>query len=57
MSHDITIKLTDEQRKQILNATGKDLNEVRVNVAAAGSLSEMDLDKVAGGAKPVGPHC
>jgi hypothetical protein len=57
MSHDITIKLTDEQRKQILSATGKDLKEVRVNVAAAGSLSELDLDKVAGGAKPVGPHC
>ena len=45
----LTIKLTDEQQTQIKVATGKSLTELSIDVTAAGTLSEKDLDQVAGG--------
>jgi hypothetical protein len=46
----LTISLTDEQRQQIHAATGKNTSELNIDISATGSLSEADLDKVAGGA-------
>ena len=45
----LTIKLTDDQQKQIKDATGKSVTELHVSPASSGDLSEQDLDKVAGG--------
>lgn len=45
----VTIKLTAEQQKQIMDATGVSLTELNMDVASIGRLSEKDLDKVAGG--------
>jgi hypothetical protein len=42
----LTIKLTDDQQKQIKDATGKSITELNIDVAA---LSSKDLDKIAGG--------
>ena len=45
----LTIKLTDDQQKQIKDATGKSVSELNINVGAAGLLSQKDLDTVSGG--------
>jgi hypothetical protein len=45
----LTIKLTDNQQKQIRDATGKSISELNIDLAAAGHLSEKDLDQVAAG--------
>ena len=45
----LTIKLTDEQQKQIKKATGKTLTELNIDLAATGSLRDEELGKVAGG--------
>ena len=49
MAGKLTIKLTEEQQKQIKDATGKSLTELSIDVTAAGNLGEKDLDQVAGG--------
>ena len=49
----LTIKLTDEQQKQIRDATGKSITELSIDLAAVGHLSEKDLDRVAGGVQKV----
>jgi len=41
---DVKIKLTDDQQKQIREATGKSVTELDI-----GGLTEQDLDKVVGG--------
>jgi len=46
----LTIKLTDDQQKQIKDATGRSISELRVDLTTKGSLSETELDQVAGGA-------
>lgn len=46
----LTIKLTDDQQKQIKNGTGKSITELNIDLSSTGSLSEKDLDQVAGGA-------
>jgi hypothetical protein len=46
----LTIKLTDDQQKQIKDATGRSVSELTVGLTSKESLSEADLDKVAGGA-------
>ena len=46
----VTIPLTEEQRKQIKKATGKDMTELNIDLTATGNLTEKELDKVAGGA-------
>jgi hypothetical protein len=45
----LTIKLTDDQQNQIKNATGRSITELNIDVAAAGHLTEKDLDQIAGG--------
>ena len=47
--HKLTIKLTDDQQKQIRDATGKTITELGIELAPAGHLTEKDLDQVAGG--------
>ncbi len=51
----LTIKLTDEQQKQIKSATGKSISELMIDVAATGDLTKGDLDKVAGGSAGIKP--
>jgi hypothetical protein len=45
----LRIKLTVEQQKQIMDATGKSVTELGIDVASMEALSEQDLDKVSGG--------
>ncbi len=45
----LTITLTDEQQKQIREATGKTVKELNIDLAATGQLGPKDLDQVAGG--------
>lgn len=45
----ITIRLTDDQQKQIREATGKSLTELNIDLASAGHLSDTELEGVAGG--------
>jgi len=45
----LTIKLTEDQQIQIKNATGKSITELNIDVAATGSLTDQDLDKLSGG--------
>jgi hypothetical protein len=45
----LTIKLTVEQQKQIMDATGVSITKLNIDVTSTGDLSERDLDKVAGG--------
>ena len=48
-NENLTLKLTDEQRKQIKEATGKDVSEINIKLASTGRLSEKDLEKVNAG--------
>jgi len=45
----LTIKLTDDQQKQIKAATGKSITELNIDLASTGQLSEKALEQVAGG--------
>jgi len=45
----LTIRLTDDQQKQIKDATGKNLTELSIDLASTGHLTEMELEGVAGG--------
>jgi hypothetical protein len=47
----LTIKLTDAQQDQIKQATGRGITELNIDVAATETLSEKDLERVAGGIK------
>jgi len=49
-THKLTITLTADQQKQIRDATGRSVSELRIGLAAPGELSEKDLDQVSGGA-------
>jgi hypothetical protein len=46
----LTLKLTSDQRRQIKEATGKDVSEVNIEVGSTDQLTEKDLDRVAAGA-------
>jgi hypothetical protein len=46
----LTIQLTDEQQKQIKDATGRSIKELNIDLAAMGSLTEKELADMAGGA-------
>ena len=46
----LTIKLTDDQQRQIREATGKSVTELNIGIGAKRDLSEKELDEVAGGA-------
>jgi len=45
----LTIRLTNDQQKQIKDATGKSVAEVGIELASTGQLSEKALDQAAGG--------
>ena len=45
----LTIKLTDDQQKQIKAATGKSITELNIDLASTGQLTGKDLEQVAGG--------
>jgi len=45
----LTISLTADQQKQIRDATGRNIAELNIDLSSTGSLSEKDLDTVAGG--------
>ena len=49
----LTIKLTDDQQKQIRDATGKSIKELNIDLWATGNLTERELDAVSGGAMDV----
>jgi hypothetical protein len=52
MSQDkLTIRLTDDQQKQIQEATGKKVTALNIDLMAADQLSQSDLDSVSGGQK------
>ncbi len=45
----LTIKLTDDQQKQIREATGQRITELSIDLGSTGHLTEADLEQVAGG--------
>jgi hypothetical protein len=49
----LTIRLTDDQQKQIQAATGRSITELNIDLAATGNLSERDLEQLAGGVQKV----
>lgn len=46
----LTIKLTADQQKQIQEATGKRITELKIGLTGSSQLSEAELSGVAGGA-------
>jgi len=48
----LTIKLTDDQQKQIKDATGRAITELNIDLSATVNLSEKDLENVTGGSDP-----
>jgi hypothetical protein len=49
----LTIRLTDEQQKQIESATGKSIIELNIDLASTGQLTEKDLQQLSGGVQKV----
>lgn len=45
----LIIKLTDDQQKQIKDATGQTLTELKLNFAKSGGLKDQDLEQISGG--------
>jgi hypothetical protein len=45
----LTIRLTDDQQKQIQEATGKKVTALNIDLMGADQLSQSDLDSVSGG--------
>jgi hypothetical protein len=45
----LTIRLTDDQQKQIKNATGKSITELNIDTAAMSALTDEQLDQASGG--------
>ena len=45
----LTIALTDEQQKQIKDATGKSITELNIDLGSTGHLTDVELEQVAGG--------
>ena len=50
----LTIRLTDDQQRQIKEATGKRVTELTITGNGSSALTEQDLDKVTGGGKATG---
>ena len=46
----LILKLTPDQKRQIKEATGKQISELKIDLGSTGQLSEKDLEQVAGGA-------
>ena len=47
--NNLTIKLTDDQQKQIKAATGKSVTELSIELAFTGHLTDKELEQAAGG--------
>ena len=45
----LTIQLTDDQQKQIQEATGNKVTELNISLTGVDQLSQSDLDSVSGG--------
>ncbi len=45
----LTIKLTGDQQKQIKDATGESITELKIDLGSTGQLTEVDLEQVVGG--------
>ena len=45
----LTIALTEEQQKQIKDATGESITELNIDLSSTGHLTETDLEQVVGG--------
>jgi hypothetical protein len=45
----LTITLTDDQQKQIKDATGKSITELNIDLDSTGDLTDLELEQVAGG--------
>ncbi len=45
----LTIALTDDQQKQIKDATGESITELNIDLDSTGHLTEVELEQVAGG--------
>ncbi len=45
----LTIKLTDEQQKQIKKASGQSITELSIDLGTTGDLTQKELDNVSGG--------
>ena len=45
----LTIALTDDQQKQVEDATGESITELNVDLRSTGQLTEAELEHVAGG--------
>ena len=45
----LIIKLTEDQQKQIKDATGQSIKELNMALTAAGSLTEKELQNISGG--------
>ncbi len=45
----LTIKLTGDQQKQIKDATGESITELKIDLGSTGQLTEADLEQVVGG--------
>jgi hypothetical protein len=50
----LTVRLTDDQQKQIQEATGKKVTVPNIDLMAADQLPQSDLDSVSGGAVGLG---
>jgi hypothetical protein len=50
----LTVQLTDDQQKQIQEATGKKVTALNIRLMAADQLSQSDLDWVSGGVRKAG---
>ncbi|HXR17938.1 MAG TPA: hypothetical protein VN777_17220 [Terriglobales bacterium] len=46
----LTLKLTNDQKRQIRETTGKDVSELNIEIASTGQITQEDLEKIAGGA-------
>ncbi|HEV8042117.1 MAG TPA: hypothetical protein VGP62_24775 [Bryobacteraceae bacterium] len=50
----LTVRLTNDQQKQIREATGKKVTALNIDLMGADQLSQSDLDSVSGGRKSAG---
>ena len=45
----LTITLTEDQQRQIKNATGKTVSKLHIDLDSTGGLTDKELDQVSGG--------
>ena len=50
----LTIRLTEDQQKQIKQATGRSIKELNIDLASTQELSKAELEELAGGSFRIG---